>query len=88
MKTPKDYLYLIENEGDFLKKIDIRQEFKTNFPNEFELYMKGVALEKARPALCGSCIHYISPNCELNLWPKTNKYLDVVSYTCSSFQKK
>jgi len=87
MKTPKDYLDLIEKEEDFLKKIDIRQEFKINFPNEFELYMKGIEAEIARPALCNGCKHYKSPNCLLGLWPRSNKYLDVVSFTCSSFEK-
>lgn len=74
-------------EKDFMKKIDIRQKFKSDYPKEFNDYMNNVFLEVERPSICFGCKHYKSPNCELSLFPKQNKYLDAISFTCSSFEK-
>lgn len=85
---PKDYIGKISRTADFDGKIKLRAEFKEKFPEEFEKYMKELPTQKQRPPLCFACKHLAKGDCELNLWPAANKFLDVYNYTCSSFMKK
>jgi len=86
---PKDYIIKIGETLDFNEKIKLRVEFKNKFPNEFDEYMKAIPTQKQRPPLCYACQHLVKGgDCELNLWPIGNVFLDVVNYTCPSFKKK
>lgn len=86
--NPGDYINKISKTSDFNEKIKIRLEFKEKFPEEFEKYMKEIPAQKQRPPLCFACNHLIKGDCELNLWPIGNVFLDIVNYTCSSFKKR
>lgn len=86
--NPQDYKAKINKTTDFNEKIRLRVEFKNKFPDEFEKYMKEIPTQKQRPPLCFACKHLIKGDCELNLWPIGNIFLDVVNYTCPSFEKK
>ena len=85
----EDYIKKITKTPDFNEKIKLRVEFKNKFPNEFDVYMKEMPEQKQRPPLCYGCKHFIKGgDCDLNLWPIGNKFLDVINYTCPSFKKK
>lgn len=86
---PGDYIEKIEKTADFNEKIKLRVEFKAMYPDEFDKYMKEIPTQAQRPPLCYACKHFIkSGDCELNLFPISNKFLDVYNYTCPSFEKK
>lgn len=86
---PDDYITKIGVAIDFNEKIKLRVEFKEKYPNEFEEYMKAIPKQKQRPPLCYGCKHFIkNGDCELNLWPIANKFLDIYNYTCPSYEKK
>lgn len=82
-----DFIREIEKATDFNQKIKLRSEFKEKYPKEFDTYMKSIPKQKQRPPLCFACTHLVKGDCELNLWPAANKFLDVYNYTCSSFKK-
>lgn len=84
-----DYIQKINETTDFSQKIKLRIEFKEKYPKEFDEYMKAIPKQIQRPPLCYGCKHFIKGgDCELNLWPIGNIFLDVVNYTCPSFEKK
>ena len=84
-----DYIKKINLEPNFNEKIKLRTEFKEKYPNEFDAYMKAIPSQKQRPPLCYGCRHFVKGgDCELNLWPIGNVFLDVINYTCPSFKKK
>ena len=85
---PEHFISKINSTTDFNEKIKLRVEFKNKFPNEFEKYMKEIPKQIQRPPLCFACKHLIKGDCELNLWPIGNKFLDVINYTCPSFRKR
>ncbi|OGE05386.1 hypothetical protein A3B51_01585 [Candidatus Curtissbacteria bacterium RIFCSPLOWO2_01_FULL_41_18] len=86
--NPEDYISKMNSASDFNEKVKLRLEFKNKFPNEFEKYMKEIPKQIQRPPLCYACKHFVrGGDCELNLWPAANKFLDVYNYTCSSFKK-
>jgi len=84
-----DFISEIEKATDFNLKIKLRSEFKEKFPIEFAKYMKDLPTQKQRPPLCYGCKHFVKGgDCELNIWPIANKFLDVYNYTCPSFKKR
>lgn len=86
--TSDEYINKISQTADFNKKIKLRVEFREKYPKEFDQYMKAIPKQKQRPPLCYGCKHFIkSGDCELNLWPIGNVFLDVTNYTCPSFAK-
>lgn len=85
--NPEDYITEIGKKSDYNEKIKLRVEFKEKHPKEFDEYMKSIPKQKERPSLCFACKHLIKGDCELNLWPIGNKFLDVINYTCPSFKK-
>lgn len=87
--NPKDYIKKINETTVFNEKIKLRVEFKEKYPKEFEEYMNAIPTQKQRPPLCYGCKHFIkSGDCELNKWPVSNVFLDILNYTCPSFGKK
>jgi len=89
ISEPKDYISKINSAKDFSEKIKLRVEFKEKYPEEFDKYMRELPNQKQRPPLCYGCKHFVKGgDCELNLWPIANKFLDVYNYTCPSFEKQ
>jgi len=85
---PEEYVLEINKKDDFNEKIKLRLEFKEKFPEEFDRYMKAIPNQKQRPPLCYGCKHFVKGgDCELNLWPIGNVFMDVINYTCPSFKK-
>lgn len=82
-----DYISKINEITDFDEKIKLRIEFKEKFPKEFGEYMQNLPKQKARPPLCFACKHLVKGDCEMNLWPIGNVFLDIINYTCPSFKK-
>jgi len=84
-----NYISKINQTLNFDEKIKLRVEFKEKFPDEFEKYMKELPKQKQRPPLCYACKHFVKGgDCELNLWPIGNIFLDITNYTCPSFKKR
>lgn len=85
--NPQDYIAQINKTKDFNEKIKLRAEFKEKYPEEFDTYMKSIPKQKQRPPLCFACKHLVKGDCELNLWPISHVFLDILNYTCPSFVK-
>ena len=86
---PEEYIKKINEAEDFSEKIELRTEFKEKLPKEFDEYMKAIPSQKQRPPLCYGCKHFVKGgDCELNLWPIGNVFMDVINYTCPSFKKR
>ncbi|OGD94185.1 hypothetical protein A3A48_01250 [Candidatus Curtissbacteria bacterium RIFCSPLOWO2_01_FULL_37_9] len=84
-----EYIKKINQTENFNDKIKLRVEFKEKYPKEFAAYMKEIPNQKQRPPLCYGCKHFIKGgDCELNLWPIGNVFMDVTNYTCPSFKKR
>ena len=87
--SPDDYIKKINEAVQFNEKIKLRIEFKEKYPKEFAVYMKAIPEQKQRPPLCYGCKHFVKGgDCELNLWPIGNIFLDITNYTCPSFKKR
>lgn len=86
----KKFIDLLNYTNDLTKIIEIRTNFRKQFPEEFARYMK--AMEQSNKGIiwsgCFDCKHFQS-GCSKGLSPEPlRKTTDKSEYFCSHFQKR